>query len=124
MKDKEVSNPDSDDNVEVMKEGFRYIAKFCIRNSLTIEEYQVHFTNNMPTCLLHLQEHRLNFYTLHALNVESIIKTVEKDVLDFIVKDFKSLFALTRTKYLGSTILKSKAKETKTKVTKIIKSKI
>jgi len=43
--------------------------------------------------------------------------------LDFIVKDFKSLFALTRTKYLGSTILKSKARETKDKVTKIITEK-
>ena len=78
----------------------------------------------MPTCLLHLQEPRLNFHTLHALEVESIIKTVERDVLDFIVKDFKSLFALTRTKYLGSTMLKLKAKETKTKVTKIIETKV
>ena len=123
MKEREMSNPDNEDTIETVKEGFRFIAKYCIRNSLTIEEYTEHYTNNMPTCLLHLQEHRLNFYTLHALEVESIIKTVERDVLDFIVKDFKSLFALTRTKYLGSTILKSKAKETKDKVTEIIKSK-
>ncbi len=123
MKDREVSNPDSDENVEVMKDGFRYVAKYCIEHNLTLDQYRVNFTNNMPTCLLHLQEHRLNFYTLHALEVETIIKTVERDVLDFIVKDFKSLFALTRTKYLGSKILKSKARETKDKVTKIVNSK-
>ena len=123
MKDKEVSNPDSDDNVEVMKEGFRYVAKFCIRNSLTIEEYQRHFTNNMPTCLLHLQEHRLNFYTLHALKVESTIKAIEKDVLDFIVKDFQTIFASTRTKFYGSAILKAKARETKQKVKLIVENK-
>ena len=123
MKEKEVSNPDSDDNIEVLKDGFRYVAKFCIRNNLTIDEYRVHMTNNMPTCLLHLQEHRLNFYTLHALEVESIIKTVEKDVLEFIVKDFQTIFARTRTKYFGSAILKSTAKETKDKVKEIINSK-
>lgn len=123
MKEKEVSNPDSDDNIEVLKDGFRYVAKFCIRNNLTIDEYRVHLTNNMPTCLLHLQEHRLNFYTLHALEVESIIKTVEKDVLDFIVKDFQTIFSRTRTKYFGSAILKSTAKETKDKVKEIINSK-
>lgn len=123
MKEKEVSNPDSDDNIEVLKDGFRYVAKFCIRNNLTIDEYRVHLTNNMPTCLLHLQEHRLNFYTLHALEVEAIIKTVEKDVLDFIVKDFQTIFARTRTKYFGSAILKSTAKETKDKVKEIVNSK-
>ena len=123
MKEKEVSNPDSDDNIEVLKDGFRYVARYCIEHNLTLDQYRVNFTNNMPTCLLHLQEHRLNFYTLHALEVESIIKTVENDVLDFIVKDFKSIFALTRTKYFGSTILKSKAKETKTKVIQIVTEK-
>ena len=120
MKDKEVSNPDTDENVEAVKDGFRYIAKFCILNNLTIDEYQTHYTNNMPTCLLHLQEHRLNFYTLHALNVETTIKQIETDVLNFIVKDFKSIFAQTRTKFYGSKILKSKAKETKDKVKEIV----
>lgn len=123
MKEKEVSNPDTDENIEVLKDSFRFVAKFCIQNNLTLDEYRVHFTNNMPTCLLHLQEHRLNFYTLHALEVDSTIKTIEKDVLEFIVKDFMTIFARTRTKYFGSAILKSKAKETKDKVKVIIDKK-
>ena len=77
----------------------------------------------MPTCLLHLQEHRLNFYTLHALEVESTIKAIEKDVLDFIVKDFQTIFASTRTKFYGSAILKAKARETKQKVKQIVENK-
>lgn len=123
MKEKEVSNPDTDDNIEAVKDGFRFIAKFCIRNSITIDEYRTHFTNNMPTCLLHLQEHRLNFYTLHALEVESTIKSIEKDILEFIVKDFMTIFSRTRTKYFSSKILKSKAKETRQKVKLIIEKK-
>ena len=123
MKEKEVSNPDTDDNIEAVKDGFRFIAKYCIRNSITIDEYRTHFTNNMPTCLLHLQEHRLNFYTLHALEVESTIKSIEKDILEFIVKDFMTIFSRTRTKYFSSKILKSKAKETRQKVKEIIEKK-
>lgn len=123
MKEKEVSNPDTDDNIEAVKDGFRFIAKFCVRNSITIDEYRTHFTNNMPTCLLHLQEHRLNFYTLHALEVESTIKSIEKDILEFIVKDFMTIFSRTRTKYFSSKILKSKAKETRQKVKEIIEKK-
>ena len=123
MKEKEVSNPDTDDNIEAVKDGFRFIAKFCIRNSITIDEYRTHFTNNMPTCLLHLQEHRINFYTLHALEVESTIKSIEKDILEFIVKDFMTIFSRTRTKYFSSKILKSKAKETRQKVKLIIEKK-
>ena len=123
MKEKEVSNPDTDDNIEAVKDGFRFIAKYCIRNSITIDEYRTHFTNNMPTCLLHLQEHRLNFYTLHALEVESTIKSIEKDILEFIVKDFMTIFSRTRTKYFSSKILKSKAKETRQKVKLIIENK-
>lgn len=120
MKEREMSNPDNEDTIASVKEGFRFIAKYCIRNSLTIEEYTKHYTNNMPTCLLHLQEHRLNFYTLHALEVETTIKVIEKDVLDFIVKDFQTIFASTRTKFYGSTILKSTARDTKEKVKQIV----
>ena len=120
MKDKETSNPDSDESIEALKDGLRFVAKFCIRNNLTIDEYRVHYTNNMPSCLLHLQEHRLNFYTLHALNVDTTVKAIEKDVLEFIVKDFRTIFARTRTKFYSSTILKSKANETKDKVKEIV----
>ena len=120
MKEREVSNPDSGENIEVLKDGFRYIAKFCIHNGITIDEYRTHYTNNMPTCLLHLQEHRLNFYILHALDVEHTIKAIEKDVLEFIVKDFYTIFAYTRTKFYGSAILKTAANETRDKVKAIV----
>tara|TARA_R110001592_G_scaffold675_5_gene3661 strand:- start:1227 stop:1874 length:648 start_codon:yes stop_codon:yes gene_type:complete len=123
MKEKEMSDPDSDNTIESVKEGFRYVAKYCIKNFLTLDEYTKHYTNNMPTCLLHLQEHKLNFYTLHALEVDPTIKAIEKDVLDFIVKDFQTIFANTRTKFYGSAILKAKARETKLKVKLIVANK-
>lgn len=123
MKEREISNPDSQEVIESVKEGLKFIAKYCIKNSLNIDEYIKHYTNNMPTCLLHLQEHKLNFYTLHALEVEQTIKSIEKDVLDFIVKDFQTIFVNTRTKFYGSSKLKSIARDTKQKVKQIVENK-
>ena len=123
MKEREISNPDSQEVIESVKEGLKFIAKYCIKNSLNIDEYTKHYTNNMPTCLLHLQEHKLNFYTLHALEVEQTIKSIEKDVLDFIVKDFQTIFVNTRTKFYGSLKLKSIARDTKQKVKQIVENK-
>lgn len=120
MKEREMSNPDSESVIESVKNGFRYIAKYCIENSITIDEYIKHYTNNIPTCLLHLQEHRINFYTLHALEAEPTIKAIEKDVLEFIIKDFQTIFVNTRTKFYGSKILKTTARDTKQKVKQIV----
>ena len=123
MKEKEVSNPDSEDNIETMKDGFRFIARYCIENNLTLDEYCKHFSGNLPVCLLHLQEHRINFYILHALEVETTIKSIEKEVLGFIVRDFYTIFAQTRTKFYGASVFKAKARETKEKVKQIVENK-
>lgn len=122
MKQRELAKPDSKEVLQAVKDGFRFIAKYCIKNSLTLDEYTKHYTNNMPTCLLHLQEHRLNFYTLHALGVESLIKTIEKDILDFVIKDFQTIFVETRTKFFSCMTLKSVATDTKNKVKQIIEN--
>ena len=77
----------------------------------------------MPTCLLHLQEHRLTFYLIHALEVEHTIKSVENSVLNFIVQDFHTVFARTRTKFSGSATYKLKAKDGITKIKTIVETK-
>ena len=110
MKGKEVADPDSNDSIKTLKEGLKFVVGFCKTHKLTLPQYITHITGNMPTFLLHLQEHKLNFYFLHALNVDSVVKTVESSVLNFLVKDFYSLFSQTRTKYYSSTVLKVKAK--------------
>ena len=53
---------------------------------------------------------KVNFYLLHALKVDPVVKTVESSVLNFIVQDFFSIFSQTRTKFYSSTVLKLKAK--------------
>ena len=90
---------------------------------MSVDEYRINITGNMPTCLLHLQEHRLSFYLLHALDVEKTIKSVENSILNFIVQDFHTVFARTRTKFSGSATYKLKAKDGITKIKTIVETK-
>lgn len=110
MKEKEVTDPDSEESIKTFKEGLKFVVGFCKTNQLTLPQYINHITGNMPTFVLHLQEHKVNFYLLHALKVDSVVKTVESSVLNFIVQDFFSIFSQTRTKFYSSTVLKLKAK--------------
>lgn len=110
MREKEVSDPDSVENITALKSGLKFVAEFCKENKLTVKQYIFHVTGNMPTCLLHLQEHKINFYLLHALGVDKVVKTVESSVLNFLVQGFTNIFTQTRTKFYGSSVLKHKAK--------------
>ena len=110
MKEKEVTDPDSNDSIEALKGGLKFVVGFCNTHKLTLPQYITHITGNMPNFLLHLQEHKLNYYLLHALNVDSVVKTVESSGLNFLVQDFFNIFSQTRTKFYSSTVLKVKAK--------------
>jgi len=123
MKEKEVSNPDNEESITTLKEGLKFIATYCKRNSLTIDEYRTAYSQNMPTALVHLQEHRITFYLLHALEIDRAIRDVEQDVLNFIVPDFMTIFARTRTKFYGSETFKSKAKDGVKLIKKIVDNK-
>ena len=123
MKERETSNPDTEENIANLKQGLRFIYNYCIDNNMSVDEYRTHITGNMPTCLLHLQEHRLSFYLLHALDVEKTIKSVENSILNFIVQDFHTVFARTRTKFSGSATYKLKAKDGITKIKTIVETK-
>ena len=111
MKRKETEDPDSAASIDRIKECISFIYTYCKTNSLSLDEYKRYIEGNLPIVLQHLKDHRLNFYMLHALNTDTIIKSVETSILNFIVEDFWTIFSQTRTKYVSSKILKEKAKK-------------
>jgi len=60
---------------------------------------------------LHLKEHKINFYTLHALEADATIKSVESSILNFIIEDFWTIFSQTRTAFMSSKTLKEKTRK-------------
>lgn len=113
MKQRETQNPDSEETINCIKEGLSFIYRYCIEHNLTLEQYKVSVTGNMPTILTHLKEHRITFYMLHLLEVDVIIKSVETAILNFIVSDFWNIYSQTKIKFVNSKQLKQKARKGK-----------
>ena len=120
MKKKETQDPDSEASIGQIKECLSFVYQYCKDNNLTLAEYKGSIDGNMPLILTHLKQHKINFYMLHLLEVDAIIKSVETPILNFIISDFWSLYSKTRTKFTGSSILKHKARKGK----QIIKTKL
>ena len=115
-KDKETQNPDSEDSIYMLKDCLKYIFNFCNEEKITLAQYK-HFTgvNNrgaIPIVFTHLKNHKINFYVLHALDMDSIIKPwTQHETLNLVFSDFNNLYAKTRTKFISSKSLKDKSKK-------------
>ena len=120
IRKKETQNPDSDSTINQIKECLSFIYNYCLKSNMTLDEYINMRDGNLPLILTHLKQHKINFYTLHLLEVDAIIKSVETPILNFIISDFWSLYTKTRTKFTSSNILKHKARKGK----QIIKTKL
>jgi hypothetical protein len=116
IKQQETEDPDSDDVSKRMKECLAFVYRYCVENNMTLDQYKQSRIENLPTIVVHLKEHKINFYTLHLLEVDAIIKTVETAILNFIVGDFWNTFSQTRVKFANSNYLKQKTRKAKKQI--------
>ena len=110
---REIDSPDSQHIIDNCKDALKFIIKFCIQNNIKINNY-IKYTapnNSVPVWLLHLKDHKINFYILHSLNIDNAVKNIESDLLNFIIPNFFELLSKSRTKFITSTILKLKLKK-------------
>ncbi|NBP04010.1 MAG: hypothetical protein EBU90_28735 [Proteobacteria bacterium] len=107
MRQKETFDPDSETNIQECKGVIKYIYKFCVENKLTLDQYKTYYGDGgMPVFLGQLKHHQINFYVLHALNMEREVKRIETELLDFYIENFYDLYKNTRNKFIASTTLK------------------
>lgn len=109
MKEREVSNPDTLENLIRLKEGLKFIFKFCKEKGLTFENYMAYKEEALPCVVDHLKNHKINFYVLHSLGVSKM--DVDKRTLDFIFGDFYQTFQKTKNKFHSSKTMKEVAKK-------------
>lgn len=119
-KQKEIENPDNTRIIEACKEGCSFIYKYCSSKNLTLEEYKTYTEGSTPIILIHLKEHKINFYTIHGLDCEKVFRQVEESLLNFIVENFTTTINITRNNFLKS----SKLKHTVRKAFAIIEKKL
>lgn len=117
MKEREVSDPDTQENLDRLKEGLKFIYKFCREKGLTFQNYMTYKEDALPCVVDHLKNHKINFYVLHALGSPKL--DVEPRMLDFIFGDFYQTFQKTKNKFYSSKKMKDIAKTIIQKLEKI-----
>jgi len=103
-KKNELLDPDEKQQLKNILKSFKFIKQFCSEQNINVESYVNHKTNNTFSFLLHLQEHKINFYSLLEFK-DTIrnIRLVGPEVLEFMFgKDFYSKIEIFRTKYIVS----------------------
>lgn len=110
-KKKETQDPDSEDTITSCKQCCSFIFKYCKENNLTLHDYKNTINGTTPLVLQHLRDHKINFYTLHGLHCDRIIRQVESDLLEFFISNFENLLNDTRINFQRSTRLKVVVRE-------------
>jgi hypothetical protein len=111
-KDKQVQDPDSEESLDTFKDCLKFIYNFCLEEKITLHQYKDYVEENgsLPIVFTHLKDHKINFYTLHALDMDFIIKK-QDEVLTWVISDFFNLYNKTRVKFVSSKTLKEKSKK-------------
>ena len=102
----ETLSPDSVENIDNCKQCCKFIMRYCVENNLTLNEYKSINSGTTPLVLQHLRDHNINFYVIHGLECDRIIRQVEPDLLEFFITDFNQLLNNTRINFQQSVKLK------------------
>jgi len=104
LKKNEQLDPDDEKQLRALLISFKFIKEFCIENNISIDSYANHKTNNIFSFLLHLQEHKINLYSLFEF--KDAIRNMRisgAEILEFMFgNDFFNRVETLRTKYIIS----------------------
>jgi hypothetical protein len=114
VKQIEIQDPDSPDSLQRLKESLKFVMRYCKENNLQLSDYELNIEGTMPCFVQHLKDHKINYYTLHALTFQK--PQIESRILDFIFPDFYLVFQKTKNKFFASKKMKEFAKQAKNKI--------
>lgn len=103
----ETLSPDSEENITKCKQCCTFILRYCTDNNLLLSEYKSINNGTTPLVLQHLRDHNINFYVVHGLECDRIIRQVEPDLLEFFIADFNTILNETRINFQRSEKLKN-----------------
>lgn len=101
-------NPDNESEIIInTKASCAFIYQYCKERGLTLEEYKTAIEGTMPVVVLHLQKQKINFYVIHGLNCENTFRSLESELLEFIITEYNKQNRKTRQEFIKSTTLKT-----------------
>ncbi len=109
----EIQDPDSPESLKRLVDSFKFVYEFCKEKNLKLSDYELNIEGSMPCFVDHLKNHKINYYTLHALTFRK--PQIDSRILTFIFPDFFEVFQKTKNKFFTSTKMKELAKLAKLK---------
>jgi hypothetical protein len=111
-KEKQVQDPDGEESLSTLKDCLKFIYTFCLEEKITLAQYKnlTEQVGSLPVIFTHLKNHKINFYTLHALDMDGVVKK-QDEILTWVISDFFNLYNKTRVKFISSKLLKDKSKK-------------
>jgi hypothetical protein len=100
---REQENQNPEKQFESIKESFLFIMKFCLNNSIQVENYLNHRTGVSASWLHHYRERKINPYSLMELG--DLIKSIDehpKDVVDLFTENLHDRIISFKIRYRQS----------------------
>lgn len=118
-----MEDPDSDLQLQKIKEGLVFIRNFCLEKKISLEEYTQYKSEKIHDFLIHLTNKQISIYNLFPLKgAEVTLKQYDFELLQFILKDIASRISHLRTKFYASSQAKKFCAAGLKKIEKTIKS--
>jgi len=117
-----MEDPDSELQLNKIREGLIFIKNFCVEKGITLQDYTKHKTEKVHDFLIHLGNKQISIYNLFPLkNVDEQLKHYDFELLSFILKDMAARISYFRTKFYASEHAKSFCAAGLKKIEKAIK---
>ena len=119
MKKKEDESPEK--QLDKIKESLHFIAMFCLKHKISLENYLSFKISNMPAWMQHYREHNINAYSLMELGSIDGFKLLAEDEKALWAGDFFEKIDSYRTRYHNSKKTKHLVREATKKIQDFLK---
>jgi hypothetical protein len=98
-------DPDNADQLKNIQRSLIFINNFCKEQKINLKDYLNHKHNLMPSCILHLKEHKVNLYTLLGFtHFSNLLKSIDGELAKFTIgEETYNKLDIFRTKLFNST---------------------
>lgn len=93
-------SPDSEYQIQFIKNSLRFIGMFCIENKIPIEEYILHSGGVTYTWMKHIKERKISIYVMFNFsNLFDIIHSIPKDEIDLLLGNIINEISIYKNRY-------------------------
>jgi hypothetical protein len=99
-----MEDPDSEGQLQKIREGLVFIRDFCLSKKIHLYEYPNYKSEKTHDFLIHLANKQISIYNLFPLKgIDTSIKQYDFELLQFVLKDIAPRISYLRTKFYAST---------------------